>query len=71
MGEIKFRHFQIMQIRERKKPCLFLFQEPNSYVMIGQFKDDDCAELFAKRFNQIIDEVYEKGRADMRGEEHE
>ncbi len=61
MSEIKFSPFQIMHIKERKKPCLFMFEEPNKYIMIGSFKDQECADKFAKRFNEIIDEVYWKG----------
>lgn len=58
--EIKFSPFQIMHMPYRKKPCLFVFLEPNEYRHVATFRNEECAEMFAKRFNEIIDEVYAK-----------
>lgn len=61
MSEIKCSPFQIMHIKGRKKPCLFVFEEPNKYKMVASFRDQECADMFAKRFNEIIDEVFWNG----------
>lgn len=42
-----------MRIPERKKPCLFI-QEDNESCMVGQFKDEESAELFWKALDYVI-----------------
>lgn len=69
MSEIKFSPFQIMHMPYRKKPCLFAFIEPNEYRHVATFRNEECAEVFARCFNEIIDKVYLKGY--MRGEKNE
>lgn len=44
---------KIMRIPEREKPCLFI-QEDNVDCMVGQFKDEEAAELFWKALDYVI-----------------
>lgn len=46
--------FLIMHIPERKKPCLFYKEKENSLVLIGQFKDEECKDLFIEKLNDWI-----------------
>ena len=67
MGEVKFSPFQIMHIPQRKKPCLFVFEQPNAYIHVATFRNEESAKLFAKRFNEVINEILEMvGKADDR-----
>lgn len=43
---------QTMHIPDRKKPCLFI-QEDNIAYMVGQFKDEEAAELFWKALDYV------------------
>lgn len=60
--EIKFSPFQIMHTPHRKKPGLFVFEESYKYTHVATFRNEECAEVFARRFNEIIDEVYVRGK---------
>lgn len=54
--------FVIMNIKERKKPCLMVWTGVNELVKIASFNNEESAEIFAKTVNELIDDVYELGR---------
>lgn len=41
-----------MRMQYRKKPCLAIFEEPNSIVKVASFNNEESAELF---MNYIAD----------------
>lgn len=50
----------VTNVPERKKPILCVKEGICSRI-IASFKNDEAAEEFCQIYNQIIDEVYEKG----------
>ena len=57
------KHFIVTKVPERKKPILCVETGNKSYKL-ASFNDEYAAEEFCQVYNQIIDEVYEKGMHD-------
>lgn len=55
------RRLAIWHLQTHKKPCLMIL-EGNKAVKVASFNNEESADLFCEVVNNLVDEIYEKGK---------
>lgn len=57
------RRLAIWHLATHKKPCLMVL-EGNCATKIASFNNEESAQLFSEVVNNLVDDIYERGRSD-------
>ena len=49
--------FAIMNVPQRKKPCLFWKERENSYVKIASFNNEESVKIFVEYLNRWVCQI--------------